>query len=86
MGLKTLGPDLFLRLKTAVTSNKPLEELVNFAIVLKNEGWIRTEVKDLYMGFLDYICNEGTEEQEDAVRDALDCIVGWGSTDIFKDS
>jgi len=82
-----INSELFNKLKKAVESINPVDQLILIVKDLKKKGYNREQVTDIYQNFLSYIMDNGTEEQDDAVRDTLDYIVGWcsESQDLFRD-
>ncbi len=70
---------LWKRLLNLMNTNKEGESYVDLILELKKEGWGQENVYDLFNDLLGYAVEHGTEEQDDAIRNTMDRIVGWCS-------
>jgi hypothetical protein len=67
------------RIKQALKSNEPVNELGNLVRHLLAEGQTREAVLDLFESARQQLREENREIDEDAVMDVMDFIVGWCS-------
>ncbi len=72
-----IDPNLWNRLlKTSITYEKD-ETYVDIIEDLKKVNWTQRDIYNLFHELLKYVMDNGTIEQDDAVRDVMDRIVGW---------
>ena len=74
-----INPNLWNRLLKASITYEKEETYVDIIEDLKKEDWVQRDVYNLFHELLKYVMNNGTIEQDDAVRDIMDRIVGWCS-------
>ena len=64
----------------AALRSKALRQLADH---LREAGRTQVAIYDLFESFLRVISEEGRQEDEDAIGDALDCIWGWCSREAM---
>lgn len=67
------------QLTAAVKSNEPVAALAQIAREMKAAGKSQREVYDIFVELLELVQIDGVEQEDNAVRDVLDFIVGWCS-------
>ena len=72
-----IDPILWNRLLKVSITNEKDESYVDIIEDLKKQGLTQKEVYDLFHELLKYVMDNGTIEQDDAVREVMDRIVGW---------
>ncbi len=70
------------RLTTGLKSATPVDSLRQVVQDMKSAGNSQQEIYDLFVELLAMVRSDGTEQEDDAVRDVLDFIVGWCSPDM----
>ncbi len=67
------------RFELALQTPEPARALRELALQLANEGLARSQVYDLFEGFLRYLrAQKGTPDfHEDLILDAMDALSGW---------
>jgi hypothetical protein len=68
---------LWNRLLKASISYEQEETYEDIIEDLKKDGCSQQDVYDLFHELLKYVMDNGTIQQDDAVRDTMDRIVGW---------
>ena len=79
MKFELIDDALFQKLQEAIQMKEDGMTLVDIVEELKKEGKSQQEVYLIFMEYLGYITDNGTEMQDDYVRDTLDQIYGWGA-------
>jgi len=78
-----IDPNLRNRLLRASITHEIEETYVDIIEDLKKDNWTQRNVYNLFHELLTYVMNNGTIEQDDAVRDIMDRIVGWCSEHLW---
>ncbi len=64
---------------TAVRSEDPVQQLRSVALHLSAQGYDRTAITNKFEEMRQQLRREDRQTDEDAVLDAMDCLVGWCS-------
>ena len=69
------------QLQAALHSSSPVEELVEVVQQMKRAGKNQQEIYRIFEALLQTAMDAGTEQEDEAIRDVMDRIVGWCSPD-----
>lgn len=78
-----IDPEILARLKLAFKTYESDETYEKIVLDLKAKGVGQREVYNIFSEFLKFVMKNGTEEQDDALRNVMDRIVGWGNTKFW---
>ena len=69
------------QLQVALHSSSPVKELVEVVQQMKRAGKNQQEIYRIFEALLQTAMDAGTEQEDEAIRDVMDRLVGWCSPD-----